>query len=90
MELNVTKLAELSPGAALEEVHKLTAVPGIFIAFIGFSLIFLLVGLGAVKESRFKIFLIWIVSTVLSLLLIVIPLIFMPDTIQYIADIFRI
>jgi len=70
------------------EAHQVTAVPALIILFIAMLLIFLIVGLVVVKQSRHKVMLIWGVSAVFGVL-ILLALCFMPNLTQTMADFFR-
>ena len=61
--------------------HSVTTIPNLVLLYIVSMLIFLGIGLSIVKQSRKKIFMIWVYSVILSAIFLVI-LIFFPNLTQ--------
>jgi len=80
MDINITQIQSYSPEQIVSWAHSLTAVPSLIILFISIMLIFLLVGLIAVK-NRGKYLTIWVVSFIASGIVLA-TLIYLPNTVQ--------
>ncbi len=65
----------------VELANSLLSTPSLIILFLSIFLIFLVIGLIFVKRDRLKFIEIWVVSIILSLIVLLI-LIFMPNTIM--------
>lgn len=89
MDLNVTSLAQKSSYEALSEVHNIVAIPSVLIAFLGMSVLYLVIGLFTVRQDRAKFMMIFFFTVLATFLLVVIPIILMPSSVQALADIFR-
>ena len=77
------------PEQILLKCHEATAIPGIIISYILFSLIFLIVGYSMLnsREGRKNFRNIWILATIMSGI-ISIGIIYMPNQIQNISNFF--
>jgi uncharacterized membrane protein YozB (DUF420 family) len=85
---NATNIADISKEQFVDVASSVVAVPSLIILFIGMSLMFLVVGLTAVKESKVKMIVIWFFSVLLSSV-ILLAVIYLPQSIFNIAEFFR-
>jgi len=85
--IDITNISTMSQPQIVELCHNATAIPSLIIALLGILLIFLIVGITAIKMSRgnARFWIIWLISSIFSFFLIFI-LVIMPNTIQAISN----
>lgn len=83
--LNVTNVAEITQEQFIKLANSNLAMPELIILFIFMGLIFLIIGLLLVKKSRGKFLTIWFSSMLLSLIMLLL-LIFLPNTIYNLVE----
>lgn len=86
--INMSQICNLNPQEFISYSNNFSTTPALLIFFIFTALVTLVVGLLSVEKSREKFMKIWFISFSLSAVMLIV-IIYLPNTVQGIANLLR-